>query len=180
MPETKGESHEPRSLPVRILRVLGKILLWILGILTGLVLLAWLAILIFFPDDEIRRMMIEEIEERTGLQVRVGSLDLEVLSGLVLEDVSLEPPEGFTDRPFEVERLVVDYSLADILDKKLTVSRVLLYRPKVRLQWDGERSNLQALLDEVSPPPAPHQGGGGDHSPPPWGGGARSQVGRGH
>ena len=125
-----------------------KIFLWMLGILAGLLLLAWLVVLIFFPDEKIRRMLVAELEDRLGVEVQAGELDLEIFSGLSLKDVAIGPPEGFDQAPVRVERLVVDYSLGEILGKKLTVHQLLIDRPEIHFQAREGKNNVSALLGQ--------------------------------
>jgi len=145
-----------------------KIFLWMLGILAGLLLLAWLVFLIFFPDEKIRGMLVAKLEDRLGVGVQAGELDLEIFSGLSLKDVSVGPPPGFDRPPVRVERLVVDYSLGEILEKKLTVHQVLIDRPEINFQVQDGRSNVAALLgqrrtggEEESPAPGAEDDEGG-------------------
>ncbi len=146
-PDSKAERRRP--LAVRILWGVAKAILWLLGIVLGLLVLAWLAILIFFPDDKIRRMALEEIHARTGLTVTAGALDLEIFSGLVLTDVEVAPPPGFEGPPLAIDRVVVDYSLGDVLDDRIEVRTLRVERPRLSLRWRDGRSNLQALLEQV-------------------------------
>jgi hypothetical protein len=135
-------------LPGRIFKKLLKVFLWVLGILAGLLVLAWLVILIFFPDEKIRNMMVAELEDRLKVEVQAGDLDLEIFSGLSLKDVVIGAPPGFDRPPLRVERLVVDYSLGQILQKQLTVSQVLVDRPEIHFQVHQGRSNVAALLSQ--------------------------------
>ena len=149
MSEQPNQAEGKRSLLLRILRVAGKVLLWLLGVLIGLLSLAWLALVVFFPDDKIRTLALAEVEDRTGWQLQAGELDLEILSGLVLSDVRLLPPPGFEQAPLTVERIVVDYSLADLLDDRLVVRQVRVERPVVRVISHEGRTNLQALFEQL-------------------------------
>ena len=133
---------------MRILRKILKIFLWALGILAGLLLLAWLVVLIFFPDEKIRSMLVAELEDRLGVEVQAGELDLEIFSGLSLRDVVVGPPPGFDQPPVQVERLVVDYSLKEILGKKLTVHQLLIDRPRIHFQVAEGNNNVSALLHQ--------------------------------
>ena len=141
-----------------------------LGILAGLLLLAWLVVLIFFPDEKIRSMLVAELEERLGVEVQAGELDLEIFSGLSLKDVAVGPPPGFDRPPVRVERLVVDYSLAEIVEKKLTVHQVLIDRPEINFQVQEGRNNVSALLgrrrtaEEERPPSTGREGDEGGFS----------------
>jgi len=151
VPQTQEETREEkprRPLYLRILRKLLKVFLWLAGILAGLFLLAWLVVLIFFPDDKIRGMLVAELEDRLGVEVQAGELDLEIFSGLSLKDVSVGPPPGFDRPPVKVERLVVDYSLGEILKKRLSVHQVLIDRPEINFQVKDGQNNFAALLGQ--------------------------------
>jgi hypothetical protein len=163
VPQAQEETREEkprRPLYLRILRKFLKVFLWMLGILAGLLLLAWLVVLIFFPDEKIRSMLVAELEDRLGVGVQAGELDLEIFSGLSLKDVVIGPPPGFDQPPVRVERLVVDYSLGEILSKKLTVHQVLIDRPEIHIQVQDGKNNVSALLgqrrtaEEEKPPAA--------------------------
>ncbi len=142
------------SLPRRVARIALRVFLWIfLGIL-GLLGIAWVVLLILFPDDRIRRLMIEQIEARTGLAVEAGELELHILRGLVLRDVALRAPPGFSERPVSVERIEVEYSLGQLLDRQFVVKRVHLVHPRLVLEEREGVTNLEALLAMRKPPAA--------------------------
>lgn len=123
-----------------------KVWLWMLGVLAGLLALLWLVILIFFPDEKIRNMLVAELEDRLGVEVQAGELDLQIFSGLALKDVVIGAPPGFDRPPVRVERLVADYSLGEILQKKFTVTRLLVDRPEIHFEVRQGQSNVAALL----------------------------------
>lgn len=143
-----------RSMPARVVRRIARIFLWFLAVLVGLLVLAWAVFVIFFPDEKLRRMLVSRLERELDAPVRAGTLDLEILSGLVLNDVVLGPPAGFAHAPVRVERIVIDYSLADILSGELHIERVLLERPAVVLETSGGRNGLQALFAGLAGGPA--------------------------
>jgi AsmA-like protein len=155
MPETKKEAKketEPaKRKPIwrRVLRVIGKVFLWLIGILLGLLVLAWLALLIFFPDDKIRRMLVADLEQRLGVEVQAESLDLEILSGLSLNNVSIGAPPGFVKPPLKIRQLVIDYSLIDILKKKLIIRNILIEQPEFFLTEAKGRTNIAALIAQM-------------------------------
>ncbi len=164
MPESRKETRKAETLgqpPRRIVKKLLKILLWVLGVLAGLLVLAWLVILIFFPDEKIRNLMVAELEDRLKVEVGAGELDLEIFSGLSLKDVVIGAPPGFDRPPLRVERLVVDYSLAEILQKQLSVSQVLVDRPEINIQSRRGQSNLAALLSQRQAKRQPEPAGSG-------------------
>lgn len=143
-----------RSLPRRIARIALRVLMWTtLGIL-GLLGIAWGVLLIMFPDDRIRRLMIAKIEGQTGLQVEAGELELHILRGLVLRDVALRAPPGFSERPVSIERVEVEYSLGQLLDRQFVVKQIHLVHPRLVLEEREGVTNLEALLALRKPPAA--------------------------
>ncbi|NMB75933.1 MAG: AsmA family protein [Myxococcales bacterium] len=149
-----------RSLPRRVARIVLRVFLWMFLGIVGLLGIAWMVLLILFPDDRIRRLMIEQIEARTGLAVEAGELELHILRGLVLRDVALRAPPGFSERPVSVERIEVEYSLGQLLDRQFVVKRVHLVHPRLVLEEREGVTNLEALLamrkpTVAKPPPVP-------------------------
>ncbi len=126
-------------------------------VLVSLIALAWIAFVIFFPDDKIRVMLTDELSSRLGVQVTAAALDLEIFSGLSLRQVEIAPPEGFERPPVRIERLVMDYSLADILSKRLVVHSLIVERPQFNLIESGGRSNISALLEQAPAAPEPEK-----------------------
>ncbi len=159
--EKLTENNKKRSLPRKMARLLGKLLAWSLAVLVALLALAWIVFVVFFPDDKIRVMLTDELSSRLGVQVTAAELDLEIFSGLSLRRVEIAPPEGFERPPVKVERLVMDYSLADILNKRLVVHSLIVDRPQINLVESGGRTNLSALLQRLpadkEPGPAAEQ-----------------------
>ncbi|MBN2494826.1 MAG: AsmA family protein [Deltaproteobacteria bacterium] len=151
----RGDSHPEAgrtAWPLRALRYALKLLAWCAAVLGALLGIAWLLLVSFFPDDEICELVLEEVESRTGMQIRVGDVALSPLQGLVLDAVKLEPPKGFDDPPLELEQLVLVYSPADLLDDRLQVRALRAKRPRIRIRIDAQgRSNLQALLEGLPP-----------------------------
>jgi hypothetical protein len=136
--------------PKRRVRVFIKILLWIFGVLFGLLLLAWLALVVFFPDEKIKNILVSKLQQGLGVTVQAGELDLEILSGLSLNKVSIGAPRGFDEPIISIDRLIVDYSLADILSDKLVVHQVLVERPRIVFRQRAGKSNLQALFEGLN------------------------------
>ncbi len=91
-------------------------------------------------------MLEATIEEHLGFKVQAGDMQLELFHGLSLNDVVLLAPEGFVRPPLRIKRLLVRYSLADILHRHLTVRSILIEEPTLRLVEVDGRNNLAALL----------------------------------
>ncbi|HSA20439.1 MAG TPA: hypothetical protein P5076_03250, partial [Myxococcota bacterium] len=144
--------------PRRWLRRLVKICLLTLAVLLGLPVVVCLALVGTLPDARLLQITLAQVRAATGLDVRARALELHLLDGLVLDGVSLRPPAGFRDPPLEVERLTLGYAPGDLLDGRLVVRSLRLERAHLRLQHDGARTNLAALLASL-PPAAPRAPG---------------------
>jgi hypothetical protein len=135
----------------KTLRKAGRILLWILGLVVGLVLLALVLIQTPVVKDWIRG----EIERRTNEAIE-GQIELDRLSGSLLGSVTVH---GVTlhdgrDRPFaRIDRISASYWLLSLLTNGLEVQDVRLDRPRllVRRYEDGTL-NLETLT-----PPDPEE-----------------------
>jgi len=111
-------------------------------------MVAWLVFVFVFPDEEVRGLLIDEVERRTGLRIEVGDLQINVLSGLMLRDVRLGPPPGFVHHPLKVDGIGIEYDLTDLLEGRLLIRRLRLFRPQLVIEMDGQgRSNLQVLVE---------------------------------
>jgi hypothetical protein len=135
--------------PRRGLRALGRAALIGLLVLAGLPLVVWLAVLGHLDDPRILAIAQKQLEAATGLEARAGRLELSWLEGLVLEDVRLAPPAGFRRSPVEIPRLELRYDPAALWRDSFEVTEIRLRGPRIRIEHDGRRTNLAALVAQV-------------------------------
>lgn len=136
-------AREKRRSPVRRLARLG---LWLVAGLAGLLLLAWLALLVFLPDDKIRRLALDQVSELVRARVESGPLHIGLLSGFTLEGLRLGAPPGFSRPLLEVEKINFSYAPLQLLRGRLLVRQVVLEGPVVHLERKGGVFNLERLL----------------------------------
>ena len=143
----RAPPHAARERPPRrgLLRAL-KIGLIVLACLVGLPVVALLALVGTLTDERLLPIALHQVRLATGLALEARGLELHLLEGLTLEGVRLRPPPGFRDAPLEVERLTLGYAPGELVDGRLRVHSLRLERPHLRLQHDGTRTNLEALL----------------------------------
>ena len=126
------------------------------SIVVGLLALRW-----YLSDERLRTLVVEQLTQRTGAQIRLESLRLELTSGLALRGFDMGPLPGFTGDTLAFERLAVGYSLWDLLHGQLTVDEIACTGCRVTLEEGTAGTNLDALLGSLTspapqtPPPAP-------------------------
>jgi hypothetical protein len=145
-PSTKSEKGRFNRIG-KIIRVAGKIFLWLLGGIVSLLFLLWVVVLIAFPDDKIRRLFTAALSEQLGVPVEAASLELSLFRGLVLKDVKIGAPPGFSSAPLQVDEVVVEYSLGELVERKFTVRKLWVVHPVLTIESRDKRTNLQALLE---------------------------------
>ncbi|RLB56893.1 MAG: hypothetical protein DRI34_08460 [Deltaproteobacteria bacterium] len=138
----RAEEKKRRRLAGRLAR-LG---LWLAAGLAGLLLLAWLALLLFLPDEKIRRLALDEVSRLLGAPVHSGPLQVGLLSGFSLEGLRLGAPPGFAEPVLTVERIGFSYAPLQLLRGRLLVREVVLEGPALRVEQQAGVLNVGALL----------------------------------
>ena len=109
-----------------------KILLWLVGILAVLVVLAVIGLKLFFPLEKIRAMAVDEGSARLGRPIEVAGLDISVWGGLgvELEGVRVGNPEGI-DAPdlLSADRVDLKLRLLPLITGDFRVDRLIIDSP---------------------------------------------------
>lgn len=108
-------------------------LLKIFGGLLGLLLLAVVLLLIFFPTERIRLLAEEKASAQLQAPVTIGDLSLQILGGvgLTLQEIQVGQ-EARPEMPqIHVDGVTVEVALWPLLSKELVVRSVLVERPVV-------------------------------------------------
>ncbi|MBW1808328.1 MAG: AsmA family protein, partial [Deltaproteobacteria bacterium] len=66
-----------------------------------------------------------------------------------LNNVSIGSPPGFVKPPLKIKQLVIDYSLWDILKKRLIIKNILIEQPEIVLTEVKGRTNIAALVAQM-------------------------------
>ncbi len=161
--KTQAEAPEPRrrrSLPARLLR-------WaLIGVLVlvALVVLAVGGGIVWLRTSSGGAFVRGQIQERLGElvngEVRLGGVEGDILTGIVLHDFALVGKGGVP--LIAAERIRVAYALAPFFDRRISIARVELVRPDINLiRHEDGRWNFQTLFKPRPPPPP--------GAPPGWG-----------
>ncbi len=141
----------------------GKRLLWIAGILAGMLAagaLTLYALLARYDVNALKPRIQEAVLEATGRKLVLGG-DMEVKIGLrpslLVRDVRLANAEwGSAPDMVAMERLEVQVVLVPLLSGDLQVSRLVLVRPDILVETGpGGRTNLAMTPKEPGTDPAP-------------------------
>lgn len=83
-------------------------------------------------------MVKEEAKKQAGVDIEIGSLSASIFKGFALNKVMVgSPVEG--DPPIlQVDEVVLKYDLGDLIRKKITVNKILIDAPRIRLRRDDD------------------------------------------
>jgi hypothetical protein len=129
----------------RVLKVLG-----LIGFTFFLfVAVAAIAFYHLVQTGELRRFLINEIEQKTELNVQVGEADLQVGSilGIAFRDVALSQPEA-SEPAITAQRVTARVELLPLLKRKLIFYEIRLHRPAARIIRDEKGQIL--LLEKLA------------------------------
>lgn len=144
-----------------------RVVSWLLIGVLGLVVLVGAAVvggIVWLRTSSGGAFVRGQIEQRLGElvfgEVRLGSVEGGILTGIVLHDFALVGEQGVA--LIEAERIRVAYTLAPFFDRRIALARIELVRPDIHLvrHADG-RWNFQTLFKPRPPPPP--------GAPPGWG-----------
>ncbi|MGH7543278.1 MAG: hypothetical protein ACREK7_05005, partial [Gemmatimonadota bacterium] len=108
----------------------------------------------------VRGQIQQRLGELVNGEVRLGRVEGDILTGVVLHDFALVGEDGVA--LLQAERIRVAYTLAPFFDRRVAVARVELVHPDIALvRFDDGRWNFQTIFKERPPPPP--------GAPPGWG-----------
>lgn len=121
---------------------LGKKIIIGAGVLVVLLIAAGVAGVIYLNhylnSPEFLVKIREEAQSQAGVDIKIGSLSASIFKGFVVKEVVLgSPVEG--DPPiFKVDEVILKYDLSDLIRGKITVNKILVAAPRIRLKKDEE------------------------------------------
>ncbi len=129
-------------------------LVWILYALPGML------VNIPFVQEKIAQTATEVLQEKLGVPVRIGNVDIEWFNRLVIEELYLEDQEGKV--LFRANHLAAGMDVLPLLEGHLVFNTVRLFGPEVYLSKQSATSplNLQFVIDafarkDTTPKPKP-------------------------
>ena len=124
-----------------------KIVAYLIGAVIALLILAAIAIRVFFPAAKIKRLVEEQIRINLHREAQLGGAELG-LSGLTLKQFRLSEVSKFADGTFlGVDKMTISWELAPLLSKRVYVKSITLEKPQVTLirMRDGKTLNISDL-----------------------------------
>ncbi len=114
-----------------------KTVLWIAGVVAGLVILVLLALAIFvrvyFTSGKLKAMVIPKLEQMTGRQVSIDRIKISLFKGVDVSGFALKEADGKTDF-IKARKFLLNYSLPPLLKRELVITRLELVSPFIRIE----------------------------------------------
>ena len=113
-------------------------LLLVSGILlVGLLVIAGIALKVYFNEDRLRSLILPPVREALGREVVVASLKINLFSGIKVAGLVVKEADGKIDFVV-VKEFSLGYSLWPLLEKRLEISRVRVDRPVIKIWRNRE------------------------------------------
>lgn len=127
-----------------VLRKSLKVLLWIVGILLGLLLLVFVLLQIPAVQQKVAREVEKVARKSLGTDLGIGSLDIDFPSRIELDDVYLNNPAG--DSIARIGHLGVGVNMMGLLSSRVEVTEVILRDVFANVVTTDSTSNIDFLL----------------------------------
>lgn len=129
-------------------------MMWAVIGVVGLVLLALVALRLYFPPEKIKAIALKEMSEYLHREVRLGDVGLNPLKGLSLVNLEVsEKPTFAQGKFFSIKRLNLFVAMRPLLNKEVIIRSVTLESPEVTVirLADGKTFNFSDLVVSSSP-----------------------------
>jgi len=112
-----------------------KTILKIIGSILAIIILALVLLLIFFPNEKVKKIMVEQMEKNLHREAKVGVLKFNILKGIIIKDVRISNRPTFKEGNFIVcKAFVFRYDLLQLLKLKLVIDKLTLEEPEIYIQ----------------------------------------------
>lgn len=139
---------------------------WHARILCGLALLPlllWLLVVMLAPTGWARRLIVAQLESRSGRRVALERLSVGLMGGIRLTNLEIGSPKGTTDPWLKAAEIRLDFGLCQMLGGHCRPSRVDVDGVELRVLRRADGTIELADLIRPLPPPAVPAG----QKPPP-------------
>ncbi len=139
------------------MRKLLKILVWLVGILVLLVIIAVIGLKLFFPAEKIRELAVRQASKALGRAVTVEGIDISVWGGLGVELVNVvvaNPPEIEGESFLKADGVDLKLRLLPLLSSEFRVNRLIIDKPRIFLKKNEQgftNYEFQAIDSAVPP-----------------------------
>ncbi|MCD6291851.1 MAG: AsmA family protein, partial [Deltaproteobacteria bacterium] len=106
-------------------------------LLIGLLVIAGIALKVYFNEERLRSLVLPPLREALGREVEIKSLQLDLLSGVKVVDLVVKEADGTSDF-VAVKEFSLGYSLWPLLEKKLEISRIRVVHPVIKVWRNRE------------------------------------------
>jgi uncharacterized protein involved in outer membrane biogenesis len=126
-----------------------RILLITLGVLLGLLVLAAAGVALVL-DPLVKRVATEESSAALGVPVELADADASLFGRLALDGFVAGNPRGFAEpRSIRFDRVAAKARVGSVFDDVLEIDEVVVRRPELTIEFQGQRSNIKALMDHL-------------------------------
>ncbi|MEA1921365.1 MAG: AsmA-like C-terminal region-containing protein [Pseudomonadota bacterium] len=117
-------------------------------LLVGLLVIAGVALKVYFNEERLRSLILPPMREALGREVEIASLQIDLLSGVKVAGLVIKEADGEADFVV-VKEFSLGYSLWPLFEKRLEISRVRIGQPVIKIWRNREGlynySDLQFL-----------------------------------
>ncbi|MFH1038311.1 MAG: AsmA family protein [PVC group bacterium] len=79
-----------------------------------------------------------EAQKQSGVDLKLGSLSASIFKGFVVTGIVVSSPVEGDPPVLTVDEVTLKYNLGDLLGKKVTIDRIIINSPLIRLKRDAE------------------------------------------
>lgn len=127
---------------------MGKLLKIILGLtLASAVILIGLSLFarFYLTEERVKTIIIPSVETTLARQVSIGSINVNLLHGITINDFIIKESDGKTDF-IRADSFVLRYNLAALLKKQVQISEVRIEKPVIHIHRNKQRKfNFESL-----------------------------------
>ena len=134
---------------------MAKFLKVILIIIISLILIVGgglFAVYKMFPAEKIKEILIKELSEKTGRQVNIENLRVNILKGIEIKGFTIKESSRYKTGYFiKDEKVVLKYNLLALLKGELFIYQILLNEPYIQIiKETKDRYNFSDILDKLN------------------------------
>ena len=124
---------------------LGKIALWLLGIMAFLVATAFVFLKVY--EEDIKRIAIQEVNKSLAVPMKVKTYDVTIFEtfphiSLHFKDVELAESSVIANKPFvKAEEVYLVFNILDVINKDYTISKIIATNGEINVYEKGDSAN---------------------------------------
>lgn len=117
-----------------------KFLLWTVGLLVVLLIVAGIALKFYFNETRLRSLLLPPVREALGREVDISSISIDLFRGIKIGNFVVKEADGTADF-VKIKELGLSYSLMPLLEKRLEIGRVWLEKPRLNV-WRNRNGSF--------------------------------------